>query len=248
MPQRWIIFVMLFGWLFIVGFSLKAEESPNQNTITCEDGEKFIIEESETVNTFHSQDPKDELILVDIRKLKLVLYHNGRPIRTYPVAIGDLETPSPIGEWKIIHKGGNWGNGFGDRWMGLNVPWGIYGIHGTNKPWSIGTRTSHGCIRMFNQHILELYGLVKIGTPVRIIGDLPPVSPRKEVGRNNSGRDIVAFQFALRKAGFEPGIVDGRFGVEMERAVYRLQYFYGLAPTGRISSNERAILGFCKIF
>jgi hypothetical protein len=248
MTQRWIILAILFGWLFTVGFPVKAEEGDIQDTSVCEDGEKFDIQESGTVNTSHSQEPKDELIVVDIHKLKLFLYHNGHPIRTYPVAIGDLETPSPIGEWKIIHKGGNWGNGFGERWIGLNVPWGIYGIHGTNKPWSIGTRTSHGCIRMFNQHVLELYGLVKLGTPVKIIGDLPQVSPRKEVGRNNSGRDIVAFQFALRKAGFEPGIVDGRFGVDMERAVYRLQIFYGLAPTGRISLNEQAILGFYKKF
>ena len=47
----------------------------------------------------------------------------------------------------------NWGGGFGTRWLGLNVPWGIYGIHGTNQPWSIGTQASAGCIRMFNRHV-----------------------------------------------------------------------------------------------
>jgi Uncharacterized protein conserved in bacteria len=223
---------------------LKAEDGGIRNVITCEDGEQFVIEENGTINTSHSEDPKDEMIIIDIRKLKLTFYQNGHPIRIYPVAIGDSGTPSPIGEWKIIHKGGNWGNGFGERWIGLNVPWGIYGIHGTNKPWSIGTRSSHGCIRMFNEHVLELYTRVKLGTPVRIIGDLPKVVPRKDVGRNNTGRDIVAFQFALRKAGFEPGTADGRFGIEMERAVYRLQFFYGLAPTGRVSLNEQYLLGF----
>jgi peptidoglycan hydrolase-like protein with peptidoglycan-binding domain len=97
---------------------------------------------------------------------------------------------------------------------------------------------------MFNKDILELYGMVKLGIPVHIVGELPKVFPRKEVGRNNTGRDIVAFQFALRKAGFEPGNADGRFGPEMEQAIYRLQNFYGLALTGKLSFNEQLILGF----
>jgi hypothetical protein len=230
--------------LFFMLFPFKAQMATSQGEVTCEDGEKFIIQEKGIIETTHLPGPKDDLIIIDVKKLKLNFYREGRILRTYPVAVGELETPTPIGEWKIIHKGGNWGNGFGDRWIGINVPWGIYGIHGTNKPWSIGTRSSHGCVRMLNKHILDLYGLVKLGTPVHIIGDLPKVSPRSEVGRNNTGRDIIAFQFALRKAGFEPGTIDGRFGAEMEQAVYRLQFYYGFAPTGRISLNEQIILGF----
>jgi hypothetical protein len=245
MSRRTIFFLLLIlGSLILFIFQAKAEVVNGRNETTCEDGEKFIIEEKGIVQTSNLPGPKDDLIIIDLRKLQLRFYRDGQSIRTYPVAIGESETPSPIGEWKVIHKGGNWGNGFGERWIGLNVPWGIYGIHGTNKPWTIGNRSSHGCIRMFNKHVLELYGLVKLGTPVHIIGDLPKVSPRKEVGRNNTGRDIVAFQFALRKAGFEPGIVDGRFGADMEQAVYKMQFFYGLAPTGKISFNEQIILGF----
>jgi hypothetical protein len=244
--NRGLIFLLLFiiSGPLLFNYALKAKGDNVRNGITCEDGEHFVIRESETVHTTPVSDANDEMVIIDVKRLKLTLYKNGQPIRTYPVAIGDSETPSPIGEWKVIHKGGNWGSGFGERWIGLNVPWGIYGIHGTNKPWSIGTRASHGCIRMFNRHVLELYDLVKLGAPVRIVGDLPKVVPRKEVVRNNTGRDIIAFQFALRKAGFEPGLADGRFGVEMEQAVYRLQFYYGLAPTGRLSLNEQVILGF----
>jgi lipoprotein-anchoring transpeptidase ErfK/SrfK len=43
---------------------------------------------------------------------------------------------------------------------------GEYAIHGTNNPGSIGGFVSHGCIRMYNGHIQELYRLVKVGTPV----------------------------------------------------------------------------------
>ena len=191
----------------------------------------------------HDETVKGDLIIIDVRKLRLTLYRHGKVLRTYPVAIGEPETPTPVGEWKIIHKGGNWGDGFGVRWMGLNVPWGIYGIHGTNKPWTIGSRASHGCIRMFNRNVLELYDLVKPGTSVHIIGDIPKVNPRREISRNNTGRDVVAIQFILRRLNCEPGTADGRFGAAMEDAVYRLQRFYGLPPNGKITLNEQYLIG-----
>jgi len=43
-----------------------------------------------------------------------------------------------------------------------------YAIHGTNKPWSIGRAASHGCLRMMNKDIEELYTMVEVGTPVFI--------------------------------------------------------------------------------
>lgn len=50
--------------------------------------------------------------------------------------------------------------------MGLSVAG--YGIHGTNAPASIGHAASHGCIRMRQQDLEELFELVEIGTPVEI--------------------------------------------------------------------------------
>jgi lipoprotein-anchoring transpeptidase ErfK/SrfK len=43
---------------------------------------------------------------------------------------------------------------------------GDYAIHGTNNPGSIGGFVSHGCIRMYNQDVTDLYDRVGIGTPV----------------------------------------------------------------------------------
>ncbi len=49
---------------------------------------------------------------------------------------------------------------------------GVLGIHGTNDPaHSIGERVSHGCIRMRNEDIDYLAGLLPLGTPVEIAGD-----------------------------------------------------------------------------
>lgn len=54
-------------------------------------------------------------------------------------------------------------------WMGLNVPWGQFGIHGTLDPYSVGWSSSHGCIRMNNNEVVELYKIVPIGTKVTIV-------------------------------------------------------------------------------
>ncbi len=43
------------------------------------------------------------------------------------------------------------------RWIGLNVPWGVSGIHGTNMPGTIGSEASHGCIRMLDKDVEEHY-------------------------------------------------------------------------------------------
>ncbi len=232
--------------LIIAAFSFALLIAANpiycQVKIICEDGEMFLVDDG---NFIESAIPliQDEKVVIDARNFRLTYYRNGEAVKSYPIAVGTPETPTPVGEWKIIHKGGSWGGGFGARWLGLNVPWGIYGIHGTNKPYSIGTRASHGCIRMFNQHVIELYSMVKVGTPVYILGNLPQVSLRREFQLNSSGKDVLIFQFALRKAGFDPGVVDGRFGTGTEVAVMRFQAFYGLTVTGKVTTNEQYLLG-----
>ena len=51
----------------------------------------------------------------------------------------------------------------------LYFGWPSYLIHGTNRPWGIGRRVSHGCIRLYPEDIARLYELVPIGTPVQVI-------------------------------------------------------------------------------
>lgn len=105
--------------------------------------------------------------IVTNKKLLKLLKHN-KVQKYYPVAIGKPSTPTPKGNWHIIKKG-LWGEQFGGYFMQLSIPWGIYGIHGTNKPWSIGKAVSNGCVRMYNANAKEVYNLVSIGTPVKII-------------------------------------------------------------------------------
>lgn len=185
-------------------------------------------------------------ILVDLDKRSLVLIEDGEPFKTFPCAVGKGATPSPVGEWKIVHKGRKMGASFGDRWMGLNVPWGVYGIHGTNKPYSIGSAASHGCIRMFNEHVKILYQYVEAGTPVKIIG-YPPLPPgaqyRKSMRKDAVGPDVVQVQLRLKEKGFLLGTADGRFGSATELAVKFFQVKTGMEDTGVIEEKTYKALG-----
>ncbi len=66
-------------------------------------------------------------IFVEIEDKTLYLLENGKCIKEYRIASGMSGLPSPLGCWKIVEKG-DWGEGFGGRWMGLDVPWGTFGF------------------------------------------------------------------------------------------------------------------------
>ncbi|MBE3575542.1 MAG: peptidoglycan-binding protein [Firmicutes bacterium] len=188
--------------------------------------------------------PKPPLhLVIDVDRRILTLYSQGRPYRSYPVAIGKERTPSPIGEWRVVHKDSNWGGGFGTRWLGLDVPWGIYGIHGTNKPWSIGTAASGGCFRMFNTNVEELWAWVPLGTPVTVTGRRIPVEYPRTLRQGDIGQDVAYLQLYLREAGFPVPRADGRFGAGTAASVRELQRFYGLPVTGQASWDVLGILG-----
>ncbi len=121
------------------------------------------------------------VIKINIPEFKLYLFNAGICYRTFPVAVGKSNTPSPQGDFWIANKVVNptWyppdgkkpvppgpKNPLGKYWLGLNKA--SYGIHGNNIPWSIGTSASSGCFRLRNKDIQELYNLIPIGTPVLV--------------------------------------------------------------------------------
>ena len=125
-------------------------------------------------------------IVVSIPDRKLVLLHGEKILKVYDVAVGKSTTPSPEGEFKIASRVPNptWygpgkivgpgkDNPLGTRWMGLGYRG--YGIHGTNVPSSIGKAASHGCIRMRQRDVEELFSLVDLGTTVELRGERPTV-------------------------------------------------------------------------
>jgi lipoprotein-anchoring transpeptidase ErfK/SrfK len=128
------------------------------------------------------ENPPARRIVISIPDHKLTLFEGDKVIRAYNVATGKLSTPSPQGEFQVVSRVAHptWfgphkvvkpgpANPLGTRWLGLSIPG--YGIHGTNVPDSIGKYASHGCIRMRNKDVEDLFERVQVGTPVELVGD-----------------------------------------------------------------------------
>ncbi len=130
----------------------------------------------------------------------------------FPVAVGKPSTPTPTGNYSVISKIVNPGGILGTRWMGLSIPNGSYGIHGTSKPSSIGTYASHGCIRMYNHDVEKIFPLVSIGTPVIISGS-PFDLPAQEKHFGESGKTYAV------QTGDTLWKISQRFGVSLDALI-----------------------------
>jgi lipoprotein-anchoring transpeptidase ErfK/SrfK len=116
---------------------------------------------------------------IDLSDHQLDLYEAGRLKKSYPVGVGTDDNPTPPGDYYItIKMKPTTPNGvYGVLAMGVSgfseklTSWpegGQLGIHGTNDPSSVGRDVSHGCIRLYNEDILDLSQYVAYGTPVSI--------------------------------------------------------------------------------
>jgi|SRR6516162_3705745 lipoprotein-anchoring transpeptidase ErfK/SrfK len=121
-------------------------------------------------------------IVVSLPDRKLALIEKNQVVKIYDVAVGAPASPSPSGEFHIAERlenptyykpgvviGPGAGNPLGTRWMGLNMRG--FGIHGTDRPGSIGHNTSQGCIRLRNRDIEDLFARVKVGDRVSLIAE-----------------------------------------------------------------------------
>ncbi len=115
--------------------------------------------------------PWRNYIVIDKSEFRLYLVKNGVVERTFPVAHGKLGWATPVAVWRVGAKYYT-GGVSGPRKMrlfrqrGSRYVFTAYGIHGTNEPWVIGTRASHGCIRLYNDDVLDLFPRVPMGTMV----------------------------------------------------------------------------------
>jgi L,D-transpeptidase ErfK/SrfK len=160
---------------------------------------------------------------------RILTMSSDSTIKTYPVAIGKPSTPTPAGEWTIVAKAVNPGGPFGARWMRLSISWGDYGIHGTNNPNSIGKAVSHGCIRLYNEDVIELYDLVGIGTPVSITGKLRKL---RNLRIGYKGEDVRDVQTLLNELGYYPYPLDGYYGKKTRLELIAFQKKEGLRADG----------------
>lgn len=116
------------------------------------------------------------------------VFRRGELVRSYRVAVGEPRYPTPMGRFVVQGKqvdppwnvpesdwagelagqtipGGDPRNPLKARWIGFN---GSVGFHGTASVGSLGTAASHGCVRMSEADVIDLYERVEVGTPVLV--------------------------------------------------------------------------------
>jgi L,D-transpeptidase ErfK/SrfK len=129
--------------------------------------------------------PQAVHLVIDLSDRRVRLYENDQAVASYPVAVGRSGWETPTGRFEVFQmvKDPSWRhpwngsvvgpgpqNPLGQRWIGF---WSngkeVIGFHGTPNEDSVGQAVSHGCIRMFNDDVAELFGRVAVGTPVTVL-------------------------------------------------------------------------------
>jgi L,D-transpeptidase ErfK/SrfK len=137
-------------------------------------------------------------------------------VTTYPVGLGRDDWRTPEGNFKIRGRtkdptwvipesiraehiadrgdarrsipGGAADNPLGKYRLELTLP--SYALHGSNVPWGVGMQVSHGCIRLYNEDIAELYREVEVGVPGRFLYQPVKVGARDGVVYIEVHRDL----------------------------------------------------------
>jgi L,D-transpeptidase ErfK/SrfK len=144
-------------------------------------------------------DPRGRQLIVNTGAMRLYYFPSSATVYTFPIGMGVLDFKTPAGNFTVIQKKVNptwhipkslqakYGMSEmppgGDNPLGeykLTLSWGDYGIHGTHMPWGVGRLVSHGCTRMYPEHIKQLFPLVPMGTSVSYIYEPALIGFRNE--------------------------------------------------------------------
>jgi lipoprotein-anchoring transpeptidase ErfK/SrfK len=125
----------------------------------------------------------DPFLIVNVETNELAFIDEGEMKEIYKVATGKFGDETPLGTFSIIVKakdpyyrkkeipGGDPNNPLGSRWIGFNAndtDGRTFGIHGTNRPESIGYSITAGCIRLPNDVVETLFDKIPVGTTIHI--------------------------------------------------------------------------------
>ena len=129
--------------------------------------------------------PQISRLVLRLSERRLYAYQGDREVASYPVAVGRNDWETPTGEFTVFQRQQHpaWehpltgqvvppgpGNPLGARWLGFWTDGtNSIGFHGTPHEHLIGQAVSHGCVRMRNADVIELYDRVEIGTPVIVM-------------------------------------------------------------------------------
>lgn len=174
---------------FDVGYNEITDANPGLDPFVPGEGKSIIIPSSwilPDVNVYNG-------IVINLSELRLYYFfrRDGKThLQTFPIGIGSEGTATPLGSFKVMQKIVHpaWhvpesirkekpelplvvapgpDNPLGSHALRLSLPSVL--IHGTNRPFAIGRRASHGCIRLYPEDITKLFEVVPMGTPITIV-------------------------------------------------------------------------------
>jgi len=176
-----------------LGYNMIRSANPGIDAWLPDDGSKALL----PFNVILPDAPRKGIV-INTAEMRLFFYRKDEQdynsVAVYPISVGRRDWATPLTEtrvtlriehppWyppesiraehaargdvlpKIVPAGPD--NPLGDYLLALAIP--SYFIHGTNKRFGIGMQVTHGCIRMYPEHIEELYNLVSVNTPVTIV-------------------------------------------------------------------------------
>lgn len=207
-----------------LGYTEIAAANPGVDPFVPEPGRRIVI----PTEWILPDAPIRNGIIVNIAEMRLFFLRaeRARTVATFPVGVGDEGTETPVGVYSIVEKVKSpaWNvpqtirveqpdlpavvppgpdNPLGSRALRLSDRTLL--IHGTNRPWGIGTRSSHGCIRLYEEDIARLFEMVDGGTPVAVVDQPVKVAAdgRRvflEVHDPGDGRDLYREALGLLDA------------------------------------------------
>ncbi len=163
-------------------FSLPAIAQQNAEQNTSAEVNNNTDEDIDIFRNVTYTDENEIRLILKLKPRKLYVYQGESLLNTYPVAVGKTKWETPTGNFKVMDMIENPGwtnfktgkrippgstNPLGDRWIAFWTDGNDYiGFHGTPDRSSVGQAISHGCVRMYNEDVRELYNLVSVGTTV----------------------------------------------------------------------------------
>ncbi|MBF0143472.1 MAG: L,D-transpeptidase family protein [Magnetococcales bacterium] len=220
---------------FDLGYNALVLANPGVHPWLPEPGERVTLPRRWVLP---ESDGGDWEILVNQAELRLFRRRPGGGIDTYPVSIGKEAHATPLGRTTVVRKAVNpvWGvpdsvrreaPGLPARVMpgpdnplgryALYLGWPLYLIHGTNAPYGVGKRVTHGCLRLYPEDIERLFAATRVGDRVLVVeqpikagwwqGELhlevhPPPSGRWPEGEAYR-RSVAVIERAIHRLGGE---------------------------------------------
>jgi L,D-transpeptidase catalytic domain len=195
------------------GSALDVQRAERLLSDALDDGSSLVRLSVHAVKPKVTEETMLPTIVVHVDTNRLDLYEGFGVTHSWDVATAKPGWTTPVGEWSMYQKRENppwynpaldsWGadlpavvpggpgNPMGTRALYITAP-GLIRIHGTTSPDSIGRYASHGCIRMHNEQVEELYELVPVGTRVIIMGARPSWASEGDLPDTPDGSDTVA--------------------------------------------------------